>query len=149
MIITFCGHKDVIYKEEDRKRLKNILSEILQKTPNAVFYLGDYGNFDGICNHILKEIQTKKYPGLRRIFITPYRDIEYAHFAYAKEIYDEILYPFSEKIMRRYAISKRNQWMVDKSDLVIAHVDHDWGGAAKTLEYAIRKKKSYINLGEL
>ena len=51
--------------------------------------------------------------------------------------------------MRRYAISKRNQWMVDKSDLVIAHVDHDWGGAAKTLEYAIRKKKSYINLGEL
>ena len=38
--------------------------------------------------------------------------------------------------------------MVDVSDVVVAYVKHDWGGAAKTLEYARRKKKEIINYGE-
>ena len=36
--------------------------------------------------------------------------------------------------------------MVDSADLVIAYVQYSWGGAAKTLEYAKRKKKTIINL---
>ena len=38
--------------------------------------------------------------------------------------------------------------MVDEADLVIAYVMYSWGGAAKTLEYAKRKKKTIINLAE-
>ena len=33
--------------------------------------------------------------------------------------------------------------------MVIACVDHDWGGAAKTLEYAVKKGRRIINLGGL
>ena len=36
--------------------------------------------------------------------------------------------------------------MVDKSDLVIAFVDHGWGGAAMTYRYAKRRKKQVVNL---
>ena len=36
----------------------------------------------------------------------------------------------------------------DEADLVIAYVTYSWGGAAKTLEYAKRKKKTIINLAE-
>ena len=36
--------------------------------------------------------------------------------------------------------------MVEEADLVIAFVAYSWGGAAKTLEYAKRKKKTIINL---
>ena len=37
-------------------------------------------------------------------------------------------------------IKKANQYMVDNSQCMICYVRHSWGGAAKTLEYAKRKK---------
>ena len=36
-----------------------------------------------------------------------------------------------------------------KTELSIAYVDHNWGGAIKTLEYAVKKKLQIINLGGL
>ena len=41
---------------------------------------------------------------------------------------------------------KRNEWMVEQADLVIAYVKYSWGGAAKTLECAKRKKVPIINI---
>ena len=60
--------------------------------------------------------------------------------------YDEIVYPNIEHVPYKFAISKRNNFMVDSSDLIIAFVDHAWGGAYATLMYAKRKKKTIINL---
>ena len=50
-----------------------------------------------------------------------------------------------EKVPRRYAIVKRNEWMVDHSDTVVSYVTHGWGGAAKTLAYAKRRHKTILN----
>ena len=58
--------------------------------------------------------------------------------------YDWTVYPGLENVPRRFAISHRNRYMVDKADFVVAYVTHSWGGAAQTLEYANQKKKSII-----
>ena len=64
------------------------------------------------------------------------------------KIFDDTIYPDLEKIPRRFAIVKRNEWMIKNSNFLIAYVDHSWGGASKTLEYAKRKKHiSIINIG--
>ena len=55
--------------------------------------------------------------------------------------YDGTTYPPLEKVPPRYAIMKRNEWMVCESDVVISGVTHSWGGAAKTLEFAQKKGK--------
>ena len=39
--------------------------------------------------------------------------------------------------------------MVDEADIVVAYVLHDWGGAAKTLDYAMRKGKTVIRFGDI
>lgn len=145
--ITFCGHKNC-YKVSEKLNglLFGALSTVLVEDPDAVFYLGDYGEFDRKCNCVLKELQ-KEYPRLRRIFVTPYLTPSYCRLRYASDDYDEILYPFSGVVIPKYAIERRNEWMVDHSDLVIAYVDHEWGGAAKVLEYALRRKKRFVNLG--
>ena len=65
---------------------------------------------------------------------------------YSKELYDETVYPDIESVPKRYAISARNKWMVDASDVIVSYVDHDWGGASKTLEYAKKRKKRIISL---
>ena len=55
--------------------------------------------------------------------------------------------PKIEHVPRRFAIAHRNRWMVDASDVVIAYVHHDWGGAYQTLGYAKRRGKMIILLG--
>ena len=52
----------------------------------------------------------------------------------------------SEHIPPRFAILKRNEWMIDNADLVIAYVDHRYGGAYKSLLFAQRRKKKIINI---
>lgn len=51
-----------------------------------------------------------------------------------------------EKTPKKYAIDFRNRWMLDKADTVVAYVTHGWGGAAKFVQLAERKKKTVINL---
>lgn len=58
------------------------------------------------------------------------------------------MYPQLEGVPRRFAISKRNEFMVEHADIVVAYVTHDWGGAAKMLEFARRRKKEIINYGD-
>ena len=147
MIVTFCGHKEKYYSSALTDALERRLRDILETDPRAVFYLGDYGDFDLTCNRVLRDLQGE-YPHLRRIFVTPYLAPNYAHLNLHAEHYDEVLYPFTEKVMPRFAISKRNRWMVDQADLVIACVDYGFGGAAATLRYALGKGKRIVNLGK-
>lgn len=57
---------------------------------------------------------------------------------------DWTVYPGLVKVPRRYAITHRNHYMVNDADVVIAYVQHSWGGAAQTLDYAKQKKKRII-----
>ena len=36
--------------------------------------------------------------------------------------------------------------MVDHADLILAFVDHAWGGAYRTLSYAKKRQKPVLNL---
>ena len=83
------------------------------------------------------------------IYVSPYLDQEF--FERRKEYlknYDEIIYPEIENTLPKYAISKRNEWMVRECDLLIAYVTHGWGGAAKTLRYAIKHDKAFVNVAD-
>ena len=64
---------------------------------------------------------------------------------YAARLFDEVIYPSLEKYPRKYAIIYRNRFMADNSDYAIAYVIHGWGGAAQTLEYAMKKGLHIIN----
>ena len=65
---------------------------------------------------------------------------------YCTELYDDTTYPPLEDVPMKFAISKRNEWMVDQADAVVAYVTHGWGGAAATLQYAERKNKRIIRV---
>ena len=145
LIVTFCGHGKTTLSEEEEQRLIALLRSILSAHPDAIFYLGDYGAFDGTCNRILQRLQAE-YPRLKRIFVTPYISPEYGRLKTAKERYDESIYPFEERVMPRYAIARRNEWMIDRADLVIANVRWNWGGAYHTLDYAKRHNKTIVNI---
>lgn len=138
MKITFCGHSEVTDMETVRCWLKNVTQYLIEEG-GKVFYLGGYGAFDHMAASVLYE-KKKQYPYIKLILVLPYLN---------KKIdttwYDATIYPPLESVPRRFAIPKRNQWMIEKADVVVSYVLHSWGGAATTLEYAIRKKKKIIS----
>lgn len=139
MIVTFCGHSQIADKETVRKRLTDEIQELL-RAGYRKFYLGGYGDFDNLAAVVLDELKDT-FPDMERILILPYLDKRVD-----TSLYDGTLYPPLESVPKRFAISRRNKWMVEESDILIAYVHHDWGGAAKTLEHAIRKKIPIINI---
>ena len=148
MTITFCGHSNFSFDNTVKEKLRELLLQEIRKNPACKFYLGGYGDFDSLCLNILKEIKAD-FPAIQLLFITPYLNDNYSKLETAKLYYDGIIYPPLENVPRRFCILKRNEWMVDEADLVIAFVKYSWGGAAKTLEYVKRKKVKFFNLAEL
>ena len=147
MIITFCGHSNCLFSDEEKEKLKQLLIKEIRKNPTCKFYLGGYGDFDSLCLRTLRELKVD-FPNIELLFITPYLDNNYSKLQLAKYYYDDVIFPPIENVPRKFAILKRNEWTVDSADLVIAYVKYSWGGAAKTLEYAKRKKVPIINIAQ-
>ena len=148
MIVTFCGHAQFRKTEEYEKRLISFLYEKVGDNI-ANMYLGGYGNFDTFAYECCKKYKAT-HPNVSLVFVTPYITTEYQqnHLNYEKTRYDSILYPKIENKPLKFAISYRNKYMVEKADYVIAYIDHSWGGAYQTYQYAKRKNKQIINLAD-
>ena len=142
MIITFCGHGNVPDSIKVREWLCNVLDQFIHEE-NVIFYLGGYGGFDSLAASVVRQ-KKKVNPSAQSVLIIPYLNR-----TYDKSGYDYTLFPPLETVPPRYAISKRNKWMVEQADVVIAYVTHGWGGAAKTLEYARVKKKKLVIYPEI
>lgn len=147
MIISFFGHSEFYEGSHYQEKLLNLLEEIAQGE-QITFYLGAYGNFDGFALRCAKEYK-KSHPDAKICVITPYLgkwlDDRREYF---EENYDEIIYPDIEEAPLKFAISKRNTWMVKNADYVIAFVRTHYGGAYQALLHAHHQKKPYTNLYE-
>lgn len=141
MIVCFCGHREVYRREWVSAGLDKAIALLISEGASK-FLLGGYGSFDALAARAVYRAK-KDNPGLESILVIPYPDRKYD-----ADLYDRTLYPALEHVPRRYAISKRNEYMVDVSDVILAYVTHDWGGAAQTLDYARRKKKRIMMLNE-
>ncbi len=137
MIITFCGHDSVPDCDEVCKWLNVVLDQYVYED-ELVCYLGGYGGFDRLAASVVKK-KKELHPNIQAILVIPYLNQKYD-----ENSYDAMVFPPLESVPPRFVISRRNEWMVTQSDVVVAYVTHGWGGAAKTVEYARRKKKKII-----
>lgn len=136
--VTFCGHAEVANPDAVRSWLTATVERLIRQDMRT-FYLGGYGAFDRMAASVVWELK-RSYPQIVSVLVLPYLDREMD-----TRGYDTTVYPPLETVPRKFAISKRNEWMVDAANVIVAYVTHDWGGATKTLEYARRKKKLIIN----
>ena len=137
MIVMFCGHKETSEPDKLRRWLEETVETLIQRGADT-FYRGGYGAFDRLAANVVWS-KKRLYPSVQSILVLPYLDR-----AVDATDYDSTIYPPLENVPRRFAISRRNEWMVDHSDVVVAYVIHEWGGAATTLRYAKRKHKEII-----
>lgn len=134
---TFFGHSDA--PEETEPILKSIIIELIKSKKVNMFYVGDNGRFDKIVQNILlyltKEHIIKSYVVLAYL---PNKHISYK--------LETLLPEEFEFVPKRFAISYRNKWMIEKSDYVITYVTRSFGGAYKAKMLAEKKGKNIINV---
>lgn len=138
MNVTFCGHSNVLQQANVRQWLYQTVENLITQEAADMFLLGGYGGFDRMAASVVWELK-KKYPQVKSVLVLPYLDRKMD-----ESQCDWTVYPGLEKVPRRYAITHRNRYMVNDADVVIAYVQHSWGGAAQTLEYAEQKRRRII-----
>ena len=148
MIITFLGHSTLPDTSELYEGVKRAILQNVAENEKILFYCGGYGDFDELCASVCRSAR-HEIGDCEIIFVTPYITESQQRKTDEKiklKLYDSSIYPPIEHVPPRFAISKRNEWMIEQSDLIIAYVNHDFGGAYTALRYAMRKKKRIINL---
>lgn len=154
-IVSFFGNRRVSDRELVFNDLLIKLKDIFVLAPadirydDTLLYCGGYGDFGQIVSDAI-DLFRKQNPGFefRKIFVTPYITPEYKLNKYMKEFYDEILYPPLESVPPRLAISRRNRWMIDNSDLVIVYMEDPCGNTRNWIEYAYRRRKPVCFVAE-
>ena len=148
MIISFAGHSFVASSEAVKEIVKEQLRKNIIGGAPVSCYLGGYGSFDEICAGACRELKRENIE-LELIYVTPYMSLseqQKIKEMKAYGLYDDSLYPPIENVPQRFAISRRNEWMMSNADLVIAYVNRNYGGAYQSIEVARRKGKKIINV---
>lgn len=139
MTATFFGHKDT--PKEIEPTLRSTLIDLIENKNVNVFYVGNNGNFDTMVRRQLEDL-SQTYPITYSVVL--------AYLPTEKNKYDDLsntIYPEGlETVPKRFAISWRNKWMIQQSDIVVTYVTHNFGGAAQFKKIAERFKKTIITL---
>ena len=136
----FFGHREVTHNI--RPKLTAIIEKLITEDGVTDFYVGNQGQFDSMVYSVLKELKAN-YPHIRYTVVLAYMPDKYI-----KEVYGEdTLFPDGmETVPKRFAISKRNDWMIEQSGYAVCYVHKITGGAAKFREKAKKRKLRIIDV---
>ena len=137
MVCTFFGHRDA--SDSLAEELRKTLIELLETGNVDVFYIGNSGNFDRLVSSVLCELSSE-YSFTCQIVLSylPEQEREYS--------FETILPEGIENVPRKFAISYRNQWMIERSDIVVTYVKRNYGGAYQFKVIAEKKGKKVIEI---
>ena len=151
MVICFVGHSTISSGEQIKEIVKDQIRKNTVNGESVICYLGCRGDFDAISALACRELK-KERGNMELVYVAPYlnsAEQDKIKDMYEAGLYDSSIYPPIENTPLKFAILKRNEWMVANADLVIAYVRHSWGGAHRSLDFAKRRKKKTINICEL
>ena len=141
-ICTFFGHRDC--PETVLPALRDAVENAILRDGIDTFYVGREGAFDLLAAKVLLEM-AQKYPHVRFFVVLAYLPRVPLEGNLQERT---ILADGVEDAPRRFAISRRNEWMLARADVVIGFVTRSFGGAASFLGKADKAQKKVYNLGE-
>lgn len=138
MTCTFFGHREC--PEELRPVLKQAVLRLIQEEGVDTFYVGNQGRFDAMVLGVLRELG-EKYPHIRFGVVLAYLP------GAGAEVPPESMFPQGlETVPPRFAIARRNDWMLRQADWVVTYITHSWGGAAGYAQKAHKLGKNLVPL---
>ena len=143
--VSLFGHRDIDDLRDVENRLMPIVSGLIKNKSYVAFLIGRNGEFDEYGASVIKRAQKENgKENNDRTLVLPYRvaDVEYY-----EKYYDNIIIPEDvHGAHHKAAITLKNRWMVEMSDLVIVYVKREYGGAFNAMECRAARKKRYQSL---
>jgi uncharacterized phage-like protein YoqJ len=143
-VCSAFGHREVF--ENISERISSAVRTAAEQGCE-IFYTGAMGKFDKMFSSEVRALK-KDYPNIKLICVMPYMTNEInTQGDYLYTLYDDILIPTElADVHYKAAITKRNQWIIQRSDLVIIYTRRNFGGAYSAKRYAQRMKKEIITI---
>lgn len=137
MICTFIGARDTPFtlREHIKKAVVNLIFKGVYE-----FCVGNNGNFDHMVQSVLFELRSEY--NIKFDIVLSYLDEVALIGNQAFTIYPEEL----ANVPKRFAISKRNDYLLKKSNIVICYVNNTYSNSYKFTQKALKKGYTVINL---
>ena len=146
--VSLFGHRRIDDLRRVDLTLESIIQELICSKTYVSFLIGRNGEFDEYAASVIKREQ--KHYDRDNNDITLVLPYHVAKCEYYEKYYDDIIIP--ERMSRthpKFAITLKNRWMIEKSDLVIVYVERQSGGAYAAMRYAEKLNKQIINLYDI
>lgn len=110
---TFFGHRECYGL--DAQQLQETIEDVIKQGVDT-FYVGNQGQFDGMVYRCLKQLR-QVYPHIHVSVVLAYLPTG------KREDMPDTVYPEGmEEVHPKFAIKKRNKWMLEASDYCICHI---------------------------
>ena len=137
---TFFGHRDC--PQTIQLKLNEVLVDLITNHGVDTFYVGNHGQFDALVRCSLKKIK-REYPNITYAVVLAYMPTTPKEY----EDYSDTMLPEGiEAVHPRYAISWRNNWMLQHADYVVTYIAHSFSRASKFAQKALLSNKRTFNL---
>lgn len=139
MVCCIFGHRDAPVRS--CAQLERVLERLVAERQVDTVLIGKQGDFDRMAAGAIYRFW-ERYPQMKCCEVLAY----FPRGRSDAEDFETILPEGIEYVMPRFAVSWRNRWMVDHSDVVIVYMTRNHGGTAAVVDYARRKGKEVINI---
>ena len=143
--VSLFGHREINNLRQLNEQFPPLIKELIRAKPYISFLIGRNGAFDEYAASVVKHAQREL--GTENNDLTLVLPYAVTDLKYYEKYYDSIIIPESvQSAHPKSAITLKNKWMIEQSDLVIVFVERSKGGAYTAMRYAEKRKKQVINL---
>lgn len=144
--VAVTGHRTV--ESLNEQKLEEVFKQLIKKGYNR-YLVGMAVGFDSICFRILEKLREKS--DIKIIACIPCKDQAKYFTESQKAEYERMVKSadekriFSEKYTS-YCMHRRNCYMVDKSNVIVAYLRKSFGGTYNTVKYAEKQGKTIVHV---
>ena len=143
--VSLFGHRRIDDYNKLDKHLEKIVKELININEFVEFFIGRNGDFDEYAASVIKRVQ--KSVGKEKCALTLVIPYTVSNIEYYQNYYDSVLIPDElYGVYPKSAITERNKFMIDRSDLVLVWCERDSGGAYNAEKYARTKCEKVVNI---
>jgi len=138
---TFIGHSNC--SEKISTPLYLAVERLITEEGVTRFLVGDSGNFDYYTYQVLKKLHLRYDIQFEVVLSYLNRMTEFSYYSQDETLFPSVL----ENTPPRFAISKRNTYMLKSSQYLVCLLEHTFSNSYTFVKKALKSGMKVINLG--
>ena len=145
--VSLFGHRHISNPDKIRRQLTKLVEKLIREKKYVQFLVGHDGQFDEIAGEVISQaIRCSDYHTALLIMVLPYHRNELRNSEYLRQYNQIEICPASSEVHVQDAFLIRNMQMIDRSDMIICCMEHEYGGTFRAVYYAGAKGRNVIQL---